>query len=136
MNFKVGDKVVVINNNSLLPEGYETEILEIVHDFVMVRFGEGQDNKWMTRKEYLALIEEPSNNDDPSKEWMDRLRNETLDLADKVNKLQDFMRGMLFYKLPRELKDLQYAQLKAMLDYLQILGKRCEYHNIELYDKE
>jgi len=69
-------------------------------------------------------------------DWSDRLRNETLDLAEKVNKLQDFLKSPNFYDLPRADKDLLYDQTHAMLNYLQILGKRCELHNIMLYNKK
>lgn len=66
------------------------------------------------------------------KDWKIRIKEETLELAEKVNKLQDFMRTEMFYKLPRVDKDLLYAQLKSMLDYLQTLGKRCELYEIIL----
>jgi len=69
-------------------------------------------------------------------DWTDRLRNETKELAEKVNKLQDYTRTKVFYELPRADKDLLYDQLHAMLNYLQVLGKRCELHHIMLYDKE
>lgn len=65
-------------------------------------------------------------------DWKQRLRIETNELIVKVNKLQDFFRMETFYKLDRVRKDLMYAQLKSMLDYLQILGKRCELEGIEL----
>lgn len=58
--------------------------------------------------------------------WEDRLKKETTELAEKVNKLQDFMRTKVFYELSRAGKDLLYAQLEHMLKYLQVLGKRCE----------
>lgn len=61
-----------------------------------------------------------------------RLLVETKDLMVKVNKLQGYMRTKLFYELDREHKDLLYSQLKAMLDYLHILGKRCELLEIKI----
>ncbi len=64
--------------------------------------------------------------------WKYRLESETEELIEKVNKLQDFMKTKEFYELPRVDKDLLYEQLKTMLDYLQVLGKRCELHGIKL----
>lgn len=64
--------------------------------------------------------------------WKDCLKVETQELAEKTNKLQDYMRTKHFYDLPREDKDLLYEQLHSMLDYLQILGMRCELHDIKL----
>lgn len=64
--------------------------------------------------------------------WKERLKKETLDLIDKVNSHQDFMRTKEFYELDRVEKDLQYAQHQSMLTYLQILGKRCENNGIKL----
>lgn len=69
-------------------------------------------------------------------DWKQRLRIETNELIVKVNKLQDFFRTETFYKLDRVRKDLMYAQLKSMLDYIQILGKRCELEGIELNKEE
>lgn len=64
---------------------------------------------------------------------MIRLKEETLQLMDKTNELQDFLRTENFYKLSRVEKDLLYSQLEYMLKYLQILGKRCERYEIELF---
>ena len=66
--------------------------------------------------------------------WQERLRDETKELAERLNRLQDYMRTPAFYNLPRVDKDLLYSQYHAMLSYLQILGQRCELHNIMLYD--
>lgn len=65
-------------------------------------------------------------------DWRERLEKETTGLAERVNKLQDFMRTDAFYMLNRKRKDLMYDQLHAMLTYLQILGKRCEVEGIAL----
>lgn len=62
-------------------------------------------------------------------ERIDLLVVETKDLAKKINELQNFMRTVFFYKMPRLEKDLLYDQMKAMLDYLQVLGKRIEIAN-------
>lgn len=65
-----------------------------------------------------------------------RLKDETQELAAKTNKLQDYMRTEQFYLLTRNEKDLLYAQLHAMLTYLEVLGKRCEYYDVKLDIKE
>lgn len=64
------------------------------------------------------------------------LKTETQELAAKTNKLQDYMRTEQFYLLTRNEKDLLYMQLHAMLTYLEVLGKRCEYYGIKLDIKE
>lgn len=69
-------------------------------------------------------------------DFQKRLKNETLELADKVNKLHDFMKTKKFYNLSREEKDLLYEQESAMMIYLKILGKRCEYYGIILFEEE
>lgn len=63
-------------------------------------------------------------------DWRERLEEETKELAERLNKLQDFMRTDAFYILDRKRKDLMYDQLHAMLTYLQVLGKRCELEGI------
>ena len=68
--------------------------------------------------------------------WESRLAVETKELSEKVNKLHTYMATDGFYKLPREDKDLLYAQETAMMQYLQVLGKRCELHRIDLSEKE
>lgn len=65
-----------------------------------------------------------------------KLKTETQELAAKTNKLQDYMRTEQFYLLTRNEKDLLYMQLHAMLTYLEVLGKRCEYYGIKLDIKE
>lgn len=65
-------------------------------------------------------------------DWKVRLKNETVELSKKYNKLQDFMRTDSFYNLDRVNKDLLYKQAHAMLDYLQTLGQRCEINGITL----
>ena len=66
------------------------------------------------------------------KDWKGRLAYETMQLAEKCNKLNDYMRTQAFYELPRIDKDLLYEQYHAMLNYLQVLGKRCELYGIKL----
>ena len=69
-------------------------------------------------------------------DFQKRLKIETLELADKVNKLHDFMKTKKFYDLSRKEKDLLYEQEAAMMIYLKILGKRCEYYEIKLFEEE
>lgn len=88
------------------------------------------------KDEYIVYSDRttPIKNKDKSLEdWKSRLKQETLDLVEKVNKLQDFLKTQTFYKLPRVEKDLIYAQYKAMIDYLQVLGQRCEIYGIVLF---
>ena len=68
--------------------------------------------------------------------WQQGLKDETQELAVKTNKLQDYMRTEHYYSLTRNEKDLLYMQLHAMLTYLEVLGKRCEYYGIKLDIKE
>jgi hypothetical protein len=69
-------------------------------------------------------------------DFQKRLKNETLELADKVNKLHDFMKTKKFYNLSRIEKDFLYEQETAMMLYLQTIGKRCEYYGIILFEEE
>lgn len=55
-----------------------------------------------------------------------RLLAETQETAARLNKLNEFMAGPAFPKLPREDKDLLYSQQRVMSEYVQILGKRLE----------
>lgn len=59
-------------------------------------------------------------------EQLNRLLAETQETAVRLNKLNVFMASDAFPKLPREDKDLLYAQSRAMSEYVQILGKRLE----------
>lgn len=68
--------------------------------------------------------------------WQQQLKDETQDLAAKTNKLQNYMRTEQYYLLTRNEKDLLYMQLHAMLTYLEVLGKRCEYYGVKLDIKE
>lgn len=54
------------------------------------------------------------------------LKEETRETATRLNKLNHFMATNAFPKLPREDKDLLYAQQRTMSKYVQILGKRIE----------
>lgn len=58
--------------------------------------------------------------------FYDRLLDEARELANKTNKLNDFMRTQSFVDLDRENKDLLYSQSRLMNEYLQVLGKRLE----------
>ena len=61
-----------------------------------------------------------------SPEQKERLLDETRQTADRLNKLNAFMAGDTFPKLPREDKDLLYEQQRTMSRYVQILGQRLE----------
>ena len=65
-----------------------------------------------------------------------RLRDETYETIDKLNKLNAFMATKTFYNLSREEKDLLYEQVRALNTLVQILGKRCEFYEIKLNQKE
>lgn len=65
------------------------------------------------------------------KEQAERLLTETRETADRLNKLNKFLGGDVFPKLPREDKDLLYSQQRAMSKYVQILGKRLERANTQ-----
>lgn len=61
--------------------------------------------------------------------FLERLMLEAQDLAEKTNKLNDFMRTQSFVDLDRQNKDLLYKQSRLMNKYLQILGQRIELLN-------
>ena len=61
-----------------------------------------------------------------NQDQQERLLAETQETADRLNKLNTFMGGSFFPKLPREDKDLLYSQQRIMSEYVQILGKRLE----------
>lgn len=61
--------------------------------------------------------------------FLERLMLETQELAEKTNKLNDFMRTQPFVNLDRQNKDLLYKQSRLMNEYLQILGQRIELLN-------
>lgn len=69
------------------------------------------------------------------KDFEKRLKEETLELARKLNSLNDFMRTEFFYGLDRASKDLLYEQNRIMNSYIQILGKRCELLGISLKEE-
>ena len=60
-------------------------------------------------------------------DFKERLKTEAQELAEKINKLNDFMRTQTFVDLDRKNKDLLYAQSRLMNEYLQILGQRLEF---------
>ena len=76
---------------------------------------------------YLKVIR-----DNPEDTFKTRLKQETLDLIEATNKLNDFMRSRTFYLLTQYEKDLLYEQYRHMISYLQILGKRAAYYSIDL----
>jgi hypothetical protein len=51
---------------------------------------------------------------------------ETQTVAARLNELNTFMASSSFSNLPRDAKDLHYAQQRVMSKYVQILGKRLE----------
>jgi hypothetical protein len=61
--------------------------------------------------------------------FLERLMLEAQELAEKTNKLNDFMRTQPFVNLDRQNKDLLYKQSRLMNEYLQILGQRIELLN-------
>jgi hypothetical protein len=65
----------------------------------------------------------------PETTFLERLMLEAQELAEKTNKLNDFMRTQLFVNLDRQNKDLLYKQSRLMNEYLQILGQRIELLN-------
>lgn len=65
-------------------------------------------------------------------DWQIKLKKQTEETADELNRLNKFMTTQTFYKLPREEKDLLYEQQRALSTYLQILGKRCEIYGLTL----
>ncbi len=65
-----------------------------------------------------------------------RLRDETYETIDKLNKLNEFMATETFYNLSRVEKDLLYEQVRTLNILVQILGKRCEFYEIKLNLKE
>ena len=79
--------------------------------------------------EIFELTYEPVKTD-----WKERLKTETEELSEKVNKLHDYFKTEAFYKLDRPNKDLLYSQHNYMMGYLQLLGKRCELNNIKLFE--
>lgn len=58
--------------------------------------------------------------------FIERLLNESQELAIKTNALNDFMRTDKFVNLDRQHKDLLYKQSRLMNEYLQVLGQRLE----------
>ena len=63
------------------------------------------------------------------KDVLNRLTEETVYEADKLNKLNAFMKTDKFIRLPREKKDLLYEQQRVMSRFVQILGRRVELEN-------
>ena len=61
-----------------------------------------------------------------NKEQYNRLLTEAKELAEKTNKLNDFMLTDGFVNLDRENKNLLYSQFRLMNEYLQVLGQRIE----------
>lgn len=72
---------------------------------------------------YEAVTEDENPQEDNFKT---QLLAETREVATSLNKLNSFMASDAFPKLPREDKDLLYAQSRTMNRCVQILGKRLE----------
>jgi len=64
-------------------------------------------------------------------DWQDRLTLETVDTAEKLNKLNTFMATEAFYALTPDEKDLLYEQQRTMSKLVQTLGKRCRYYELD-----
>ena len=64
--------------------------------------------------------------------YRDRMRSEHYELNERANKLSSFFQTAIFGNLPDEKKELMREQLRAMREYLGILGKRCELEGIVL----
>jgi hypothetical protein len=62
--------------------------------------------------------------------FLERLKEEELDLASKVVKLSEFMLTDAFEELSEGNQYLLEKQLEAMSEYLDILGTRIELNNI------
>ena len=65
-------------------------------------------------------------------DYRDRMRSEHYELNERANKLSSFFQTAIFGNLPDEKKELMREQLRAMREYLGILGKRCELEGIVL----
>lgn len=61
-----------------------------------------------------------------------RLKKETEEIANRLNKLNTFMGTRKFYKLPIEDKVLLYRQQRTMSELVEVLGMRCNLHEISL----
>lgn len=65
-------------------------------------------------------------------DYKDRMKAEHYELNERANKLSSFFQTAVFGNLPDEKKELMREQLRAMREYLGILGKRCELEGIVL----
>jgi len=83
------------------------------------------EDKWLVAKKYFEdNLEEVKS--DSGLDFIDRLKLEAKELAEKLNKLNSFMATQSFVDLDRDNKDLLYEQSRSMSVYLQVLGKRLE----------
>lgn len=87
----------------------------------------------IVKAKIIGKVIDDKTKEDNNVDWKTRLLIETEELADKIHKLEDFIRAEKFYTLERIEKDLLYEQLQTMLSYIQILGKRLEYHGLDFY---
>lgn len=64
------------------------------------------------------------------KDYKDRMRIEYRDLQERTGKLCNFIDSQAYDSLPVNKRDLLKQQYYAMVEYLKILGKRCEVEGI------
>jgi hypothetical protein len=103
------------------PANYDEEIgkkicLEKIEDKVWFLLG-------------YALQEKMANT---PKDYKERMKVEFKELDEKATKLAAFLDSDTFKALPEKKKTLMHLQLAAMVEYIKILGKRCELEGIEL----
>ena len=60
------------------------------------------------------------------------LYHHTKAMISNLHKVQDYMRTVEFYNLQDDEKSLLYDEQRARLDLVQVLGKRCKLHGINL----
>ena len=65
-------------------------------------------------------------------DYKDRMKAEHYELNERANKLSSFFQTATFGNLPDEKKEPMREQLRAMREYLGILGKRCALDGIVL----
>ena len=66
------------------------------------------------------------------KDYKERMKVEYKELDEKTTKLAAFLDSDTFKALPEKKHELMHLQLAAMIEYIKILGMRCELEGIEL----
>lgn len=64
--------------------------------------------------------------------FVNRMLFERIDLQEKIDKLDNFIDGDKFNKLPEMAQDLLIAQYNAMIAYLEILEIRIKFEGVKL----